>query len=74
MLKDQATGWDRAWSQDAASTLISDAQLGVAWRKGAMQTSLGYVHREVKGEHMIWGQETKADSLVAFTFSIKPGR
>lgn len=72
MLKDQATGWDRAWSQDAASTLISDAQLGVAWRKGAMQTSLGYVHREVKGEHMLMGQEAKDDSLVAFSLSIKP--
>lgn len=72
MLKDQATGWDRAWSQDSASTLISDAQLGVAWRKGAMQTSLGYVHREVKGEHMLMGQEAKDDSLVAFSLSIKP--
>lgn len=72
MLKDQATGWDRAWSQDSASTLISDAQLGVAWRKGSMQTSLGYVHREVKGEHMLMGQDAKDDSLVAFSLSIKP--
>ena len=72
VLKDQANGWDRAWSQDSASTMISDAQLGVAWRKGAMQTSLGYVHREVKGEHMLMGQEAKDDSLVAFSLSIKP--
>jgi hypothetical protein len=69
------SGWDGAgWSTDPAASLIADAHLGVGWRRGDMQTSLGLVHREVKGEHMIWGQETKADSLVAFTFSIKPGR
>lgn len=68
-------GWDRAgWSTDPSSALVGDAQLGVGWRKGAMQTSLGLIHREIKGEHMIWGQETKADSLVAFSFSVKPRR
>jgi hypothetical protein len=66
-------GWDRAgWTQDAASTLIGDAQVGVGWRKGPVQTSFGYIHREVKGANMIWGQDTKADSVVAFSLSIKP--
>lgn len=74
MLKDQATGWDRAWAQDSASTMISDAQLGVGWRKGAVQTSFGYLHRAVKGEHMLMGQEAKDDSVVAFSLSIKPRR
>lgn len=68
-------GWDRAgWTTDPTSTLISDAQLGVGWRKGIMQTSFGYLHREVKGQHMIFGQQTRDDSLVAFTLSIKPQR
>lgn len=68
-------GWDRAgWSQDNASTLVGDAQLGVGFRKGPMQTSLGYIHREVKGQNMIWGQDTKADSMVAFSLSIRPHR
>jgi hypothetical protein len=68
-------GWDRAgWTTDPTSTLISDAQLGVGWRKGIMQTSVGYVHREVKGSHMIFGQQTRDDSLLAFTLSIKPQR
>ena len=67
-------GWDRAWSQDASSTLIGDAQLGVGWRKGPMQTSFGYIHREVKGDHMLWGQDTKGDSMVAFSLAIKPRR
>lgn len=66
-------GWDRAgWTTDPTSTLISDAQLGVGWRKGIMQTSFGYLHREVKGQHMIFGQQTRDDSMVAFTLSIKP--
>lgn len=65
--------WNGAgWSTDPSSALIGDAQLGVGWRKGSMQTSFGYIHREVKGQHMVWGQETKDDSMVAFSLSIKP--
>ena len=65
--------WDRqGLTTDSSSALIGDAHVGVAWRKGAMQTSLGYIHREVKGEHMVFGQETIEDSVVAFTFSLKP--
>jgi hypothetical protein len=66
-------GWDRAgWTTDATSSLVGDAQVGVGWRKGDVQTSFGFIHREVKGSHMIFGQETKDDSLVAFSFSVKP--
>jgi hypothetical protein len=68
-------GWDRAgWTTDPQSTLISDAQVGVGWRKNHVQTSLGLVHREVKGKHMIMGQDTKDDTLLAFSLSIKPRR
>jgi hypothetical protein len=66
-------GWNRAgWTTDATSSLVGDAQLGVGFRKGPMQTSFGYIHREVKGQHMIFGQETKQDSLLAFSLSIRP--
>ncbi len=72
MLRDQA-GWDRAgWSTDPSSALIGDAHVGVGWRKGPVQASVGYVHREVKGQHMIWGQETREDQVVALSFAIKP--
>ena len=67
------SGWDRAgWTQDATSTLIGDAQVGVGFRKGPMQTSFGYIHREIKGQHMLWGVDTKPDSVVAFSLSIRP--
>jgi len=69
------SGWDRAgWTMDPQSTLISDAQVGVSWRRDHVATSLGVIHREVKGNHMIMGQDTKDDTLVAFSLSIKPRR
>jgi hypothetical protein len=67
------TGWDRAgWTTDATSTLIGDTQVGVGWRKGAVQSSFGYIHREVKGQNRLWGLDTKPDSMVAFSLSIRP--
>jgi hypothetical protein len=69
------SGWDRAgWTTDATSSLIGDAHIGVGWRKGSVQTSLGVVHREVRGENMIFGQKTQDDTVAAFSFSIRPGR
>jgi len=68
-------GWDRAgWSTDASSELMGDAQVGVGWRKGDGQASFGVIHREVKGRHMIMGQDTRNDTMAAFSFSIRPGR
>jgi hypothetical protein len=72
MLRQDGDWYGAGWSTDPSSGLVGDAQVGVGWRRGAVQTSLGLVHREVKGQHMIWGQETKDDSLVAFSLSIKP--
>lgn len=69
----EAGAWDGAGlSTNSASALIGDAHVGVGWRKGPLQTSLGYIHREVKGQNMIWGQKSKEDSLLAFSLTIKP--
>jgi hypothetical protein len=66
-------GWNRGgWTTDPSSKLIGDGQLGVGWRKGWMESSVGFVHRTVKGQHMIFGQGSKPDSLVAFSFAIRP--
>jgi len=66
-------GWDRAgWTTDATSSLTGDAQVGVGWRKGAVQTSFGYIHREMKGQNALFGVEGKKDSMVAFSLSIRP--
>jgi hypothetical protein len=67
------TGWARGgWTTDQSSTLVGDAQVGVGWRKGAMVTSFGVLHREVKGEHLYWGTATKPDTVAGFTFAIRP--
>lgn len=60
------------WSTDSTSALVSDAQAGVGWRRGAMQASVGYMHREVKPHEALAGFEKRDDSLVAISFSFKP--
>jgi hypothetical protein len=66
-------GWDRSgWSTDETTDLVGDAQIGVGWRKGDVQSSFGVIHREVKGRHMYWRQQTRDDTVAAFTFTIKP--
>jgi len=39
-----------------------------------MQTSLGVLHREVKAEHTYFGYESKPDTLIAFSFAVRPQR
>jgi hypothetical protein len=68
-------GWDRAgWTTDSTGALVGDAQVGVGWRRGDMQSSFGVIHREIRGQHMIFGQGTRQDTVAAFSFSIRPGR
>lgn len=73
MLRGADGGLQRAgWSTDSTSALVSDAQAGVGWRRGAMQASFGYMHREVKPHEPVAGFEKRDDNLVAISFSFKP--
>jgi len=73
MLRGQDGDWSRAGlTSDVNSKLIGDAQAGVAWRKGPMQASVGYIHREIKAKDIIMGLATQEDSMVALSFSLKP--
>jgi len=73
MLRGQDGDWSRAGlTSDVNSKLIGDAQAGLAWRKGPMQASLGYIHREIKAKDVIMGMATQKDSMVALSFSLKP--
>ena len=63
------------WSADGASTLVSDGQIGMGWRKGGMQASVGYVHRDVNANDAGFGNvgmQKLSDNMVAFTFSLRP--
>ena len=61
-------------STDPTSALVGDAQAGLAWRRGHMQASVGYLRREIKSRQAFMADERKSDSLVAFSLSIKPGQ
>ena len=61
------------WSAEGASTLVSDGQVGVGWRKGQLQASVGYVHRDVNSNDAGFGSvgmQKLSDNMVAFTFSL----
>lgn len=73
LLRGQSGDWTRAGlSQDATSRLIGDSQAGVAWRKGPMQASFGYIHREIRAKEGVLGLATQKDDIVALSFSLKP--
>jgi len=65
-------GWSREGLSLDDGAFVGDAQAGVAWRQGSTQTSLGYVHREVKREGRI-GRD-REEAFVALQFSWTPGR
>jgi hypothetical protein len=55
-------------------TVVSDSQAGLGWRKGDMQASFGYVHREIKNDMAFDNQRQIGDikgDMVAFTFSLR---
>lgn len=73
MLRGQDGDWSRAGlTTDNSSKLVGDGQAGVAWRKGPMQASFGYVHRKIRAKDQIMGMATQKDEMLAFSFSLKP--
>ncbi len=73
MLRSGDGDWSRAGlTTDASSKLVGDGQAGVAWRKGPMQASFGYVHRKIRAKDQIMGMATQKDEMVAFSFSLRP--
>jgi hypothetical protein len=69
------TGWQRSGLTQDAAAVIGEAQVGVGWRKGAMQAAFGVVHREIKSKPAQGLPEHQVeDQAIAFTLSIKPGK
>lgn len=64
-----------AWTGEQATSVVSDAQAGLGWRRGDLQASVGYVHRNVKNQTAITsgaGPANYHNSMVAFSFTITP--
>ncbi len=73
MLRSGDGDWSGAGvTTDASSKLVGDGQAGVAWRKGPMQASFGYVHRKIRAKDQIMGMATQKDEMLAFSFSLRP--
>ena len=73
MLHGSEGDWSGAGvSSDTSSKLVGDGQAGVAWRKGPMQASFGYVHRTIKAKDQIMGMSSQKDEMIAFSFSLRP--
>lgn len=63
-------------SQDAG-TYLGDASIGVAYRRGAVQSSFGVVYREIEAKGLRGYQGIRTDvseGLVAFQLTIRPPR
>lgn len=64
-------GWERAGLSLDDGAFIGDAQAGVAWRKGDVQTSFGYTHREVKRIGRVGFD--RDEGVVGLQVSFRPG-
>lgn len=67
-------GHGNAWTTDPAA-LVADAQVGLGWRKGDTQTSVGYMVRRVRVNDRFAHQFTdvpSSDQVVGLSFSYKP--
>ncbi len=66
-------GWRRSGMSTDDGAFIGDRQAGVAWRKGDLQASFGYVDRKVRLDNIRSVDVDTHSSMVAFTLSFKPG-
>ncbi|MDB5461238.1 MAG: hypothetical protein JWO72_2979 [Caulobacteraceae bacterium] len=61
------------WSTDASSALVGDGQVGVGWRKGGLEASMGYVHRGIKVRNAPYGaSDSFSESLAAMSLTFHP--
>ncbi|MBV8593601.1 MAG: hypothetical protein JOZ27_04775 [Caulobacteraceae bacterium] len=67
-------GLQRAgWSTDTSSALVGDGQIGVGWKKGAVEADVGYVHRSIHFIHSPVGlTDGWADDMAAVSFTFRP--
>jgi hypothetical protein len=61
------------WSTDESSALVGDGQLGLGWRKGGFEASLGYVHRGVRLRNAPLGaSDSYSEDMGALAFTLHP--
>ena len=74
--RDRDGSFNRSGVSHDSGSFLGDASIGVAFRKGDVQTSFGLVYREIEAKGMPGGGKDFDDDvdegLVAFQLSIKP--
>jgi hypothetical protein len=61
------------WTSDSSSALIGDGQVGLGWRKGAMEADIGYVHRGMHIKDAPRGvSDSYANDMAAISFTFRP--
>jgi hypothetical protein len=61
------------WSTDQSSALVGDGQVGVGWRKGGMEATVGYVHRGIHVKNAPYGvSDSYADDMAALSLTFHP--
>ncbi len=61
------------WSTDVSSALVGDGQVGVGWRKGGIEASVGYVHRDVRLQGSpVGASDSYSDNMAALAFTYRP--
>ena len=64
--------WERSGLSLDDGAFLGDAQAGIAWRQGDLQTSFGYTHREVKRQGRVG--YSRDEGIVGLQVSFKPRR
>jgi len=65
-------GWSRQGLSMDDGAFMGDAQAGIAWRQGSVQTSFGYVQRDMPRENRLG--RSLDEGIVALHLSFIPGR
>jgi len=61
------------WSTDTSSALVGDGQVGVGWRKGGMEATVGYVHRGIHVKNAPYGvSDSYGDDMAALSLTFHP--
>lgn len=73
--RDRDGDYNRSGVSHDAGAFLGDASIGVALRRGPVQSSIGLVYREIEAEGLRAGNGVDTDvseGLIAFQLSIKP--
>lgn len=64
--------WKRAGFASDPGAQIGDTRAGVAWSRGPVEASFGYLYREVKPKDVNFDAQTTKESMVSLKVSYRP--